>query len=160
LTQLDPLGKTAKVFLPSSADKEGTFYASQNYCEMSSALNAAHPESFVDLGRRSIAGFDTEGTRQVLEPRQIDASGNEIPEKIDEQWCAADLQAVVLRVFQSDFGKVVELKNIQRTGPGSGLFEIPRDYTVVEKTASPVPPASASKVAAGEAGAATAKKNP
>ena len=158
LTQLDPLGKTAKVWLPSSWDKEGTFNTSENHCELFSGLKSASPESFVDLGQRTIAGFETKGTRQTLEPRRIDASGNEIPEKMDEQWCAPDLQAVVLRVFRSDFGEVVELKNIQRTEPDSALFEIPRDYTVVEKTASPMPSASLSPVAAGQPSASTSKR--
>jgi hypothetical protein len=160
LTQLDPLGKTAKVWLPSASDKEGTFNTSQNYCELLSGFKDAHAESFVDLGHRTIAGFATEGIRQILEPRRIDASGNEIAEKMDEQWCAPDLQAVVLRVFRSDFVEVVELKNIERGEPDSALFEIPRDYTIVEKTASAMSPSSASPMAATGTGCHDSKKNP
>jgi hypothetical protein len=160
LTQLDPLGKTAKVWLPSANDKEGAFDYSQNYCEMFSEFKNASQESFKDLGRRTIEGFETEGIRQILKERRTDARGNDMPEKMDEHWCALDLQAVVLRVFQGDFRNVVELKNIQRTEPDPALFEIPRDYTVVEKTAMSVPPTGASETAGGKPGVPTPKKNP
>lgn len=53
----------------------------------------------------------------------------------------------------------MELKNIERGEPDSALFEIPRDYMVVEKTASAMLPSStASPVPAMEPGATTPRR--
>jgi hypothetical protein len=50
-----------------------------------------------------------------------------VPERINEQWCAPDLQAVILQVYRDAIREVLELKNIQRVEPDPALFEIPRD---------------------------------
>lgn len=60
-----------------------------------------------------------------------------MPERMNEQWCAPDLQAVILQVSQEAIREVLELKNIQRVEPDPVLFEIPRDYTIVEKISQP-----------------------
>lgn len=133
LTQLDPLSKTAKVQLQGGATKTNTRNQSQNYC---TALFVF--EDLEDLGHRTIEGFDAEGRRRKYE-RSMGASGREIPEKTNDQWCAADLQAVVLQVVQDVGREVTELKNIQRVEPAPSLFEIPPDYTILEKTPLPSP---------------------
>jgi len=138
LTQLDPLSKTAKV--QRQQLKDGTTNASnrsRNYCEAIFVF-----DDLEELGHRAIEGFDAAGKRRKYE-RSVDASGREIPEKTSDQWCAADLQAVVLQVVQDVAREVTELKNIERVEPALSLFEIPPDYTILEKTPpSPKTPAT------------------
>jgi hypothetical protein len=137
LTQLDPLSKTAKVQRQQLKDgTTNTSNRSRNYCEAIFVF-----DDLEELGHRTIEGFDAEGKRRKYE-RSVDASGREIPEKTSDQWCAADLQAVVLQVVQDVAREVTELKNIQRVEPAPSLFEIPPDYTILEKTPpSPKTPA-------------------
>jgi hypothetical protein len=134
LTQLDPLSKTAKV--QRQQEKDGTTNTrnqSRNYCEIIFVF-----DDLEELGHRTIEGFDAEGKRRKYE-RSMNANGREIPEKTNDQWCAADLQAVVLQVVQDVGREVTELKNIQRVEPAPSLFEIPPDYTILEKTPLPSP---------------------
>ena len=133
LTELDPLGKTAKVRRWSQDGSTNTSNRPQNYCA----------ELFVfsdleDLGHRTIEGFDAEGRRRVEErDRGMGDSGREMPEKSNDQWCAPELQAVVLQVSQDVGREVIEFKNIRRGDPDPSLFEIPQDYTILEKTSWP-----------------------
>jgi hypothetical protein len=64
-----------------------------------------------------------------------------MPERMNEQWCAPDLQGVILQVSQDANREVLELKNIQRVDPAPALFEIALDYTIGEKTVTSVRPA-------------------
>jgi hypothetical protein len=90
-----------------------------------------------DTGKE-VEGFDAEGRRRVEErDRGTDDSGREIPEKANDQWCAPELQAVVLQVSQDVGREVTEFKNIRRVDPDPSLFEIPQDYTILEKTTWP-----------------------
>ena len=89
------------------------------------------------LGHRTIEGLDSEGVHRTDEPAHTDASGTVMPERMNEQWCAPHLQAVILQVSQDVIREVLELKNIQRVDPDPALFEIPRDYTIVEKISQP-----------------------
>jgi hypothetical protein len=135
LTQLDPLSKTAKVQLQGGATKTNTRNQSQNYC---TALFVF--EDLEDLGHRTIEGFDAEGRRRIEErERGVDAGGREIPEKIHDQWCAPELQAVILQISQDVAREVTEFKNIRTVEPDPSLFKIPQDYTILEKTTSPSP---------------------
>ena len=159
VTQLDPLGKTARV-VPHSRDK--THDASnqpKNYCESLLQFKNSHPD-YAGLGHRTIEGLDSEGIHRTDEPAHTDASGTVMPERMNEQWCAPDLQAVILQVSQDEIREVLELKNIQRVDPDPALFEIPRDYTIVEKTVTSLPPSGASETAGGTPSVPTPKKNP
>ncbi|MGB7847828.1 MAG: hypothetical protein WBL63_19605 [Candidatus Acidiferrum sp.] len=105
---------------------------------VSVGLVAGNPFQAERVTTMTIEGFDAEGKRRKYE-RSMNASGREIPKKTNDQWCAADLQALVLQVVQDVGREVTELKNIQRVEPASSLFEIPPDYTILEKTPLPSP---------------------
>jgi len=135
VTQLDPLGKTARV-LPHSQKDIDTPKQPRNYCESLLQFRDAHPD-YQGLGHRTIEGLDSEGIHRTDEPAHTDASGTAMPERMNEQWCAPDLQAVILQVSQDVIREVLELKGIQRVDPDPALFEIPRDYTIVEKISQP-----------------------
>lgn len=133
LTELDPLGKTARVRRWSQDGTTNTWNRSQNYCAALFVFN-----DLEDLGHRTIEGFDAEGRRRIEDrARSVDARGSEIPEGVNDQWCAPELQAVVLQVSQDAGREVTELKNIRRVDPDASLFEIPQDYTILEKTTWP-----------------------
>ncbi len=136
VTQLDPLGKTARVFPHSRVDTQEASKQLQNYCGSLLEFKNSHPD-YEGLGHRTIEGLDTEGIHRTDEPRHTDANGTVVPERMNEQWCAPDLQAVILQVSQDAIREVLELKNIQRVAPDPALFEIPRDYTIVEKISQP-----------------------
>jgi hypothetical protein len=136
VTQLDPLGKTARV-LPHSRDTtQDASNQPRNYCESLLQFKNSHPDD-EGLGHRTIEGLDAEGIHRTDEPRHTDAGGTVMPERMNEQWCAPELQAVILQVSQDVIREVLELKNIQRVEPDPALFEIPRDYTIVEKISQP-----------------------
>ena len=138
ITQLDPLGKTAKVWRWSQDGKTNTGTPPQNYCAALFVFT-----DLEDLGHRAIEGLDAEGKRRVDERKRVDGDGREIPDKSDDQWCASELQAIVLQVSQDDATEVVELKNIRKVEPDPSLFQIPQDYTILEKTTWPSPKSSA-----------------
>ena len=135
LTELDPLGKTARVRRWSQDGTTNTWNQSQNYCAALFVFS-----DLEDLGHRTIEGFDTEGRRRMKErERSVDARESETPEGAHDQWCAPELQAVVLQVSQDAGREVTELKNIRRVDPDPSLFEIPQDYSILEKTTWPYP---------------------
>jgi hypothetical protein len=135
VTQLDPLGKTARVLPHSRDNTQDASKQPRNYCELLLEFKD-HPDN-EGLGHRTIEGLEAEGIHRTDEPRHTDASGTVMPERMNEQWCAPDLQAVILQVSQNEIREVLELKNIQRVDPDPALFEIPRDYTIVEKISRP-----------------------
>jgi hypothetical protein len=86
------------------------------------------------LGKRTIEGVEAEGTRTTI---QIPAGriGNDRPiEIVSERWYSPELQVVVLSSHKDPFAgeNVYRLTNINRAEPAAALFEVPRDYTVVE----------------------------
>jgi hypothetical protein len=137
VTQLDPLGKTARVVPHSRDDAQDAAKQPRNYCESLLQFKNSHPD-YEGLGHRTIEGLDAEGIHRTDEPRHTDASGTVMPERMNEQWCAPDLQAVILQVSQDVIREVLELKNIERVEPDPALFEVPRDYTIVEKISQPL----------------------
>ena len=136
VTQLDPLGKTARLFPHARDTTQDASNQPRNYCESLLQFKNSHPD-YAGLGHRTIEGLDAEGIHRTDEPRHTDASGTVMPERMNEQWCAPDLQAVILQVSQDEIREVLELKNIQRVDPDPALFEVPRDYTIVEKISQP-----------------------
>ena len=142
VTQLDPLGKTARLIPHSRDNTQDASNQPRNYCESLLQFKNSRPD-YEGLGHRTIEGLDAEGIHRTDEPTHSDASGTVMPERMNEQWCAPDLQAVILQVSQDAIREVLELKNIQRVDPDPALFEIPSDYTIVEKISQPLskPPA-------------------
>ena len=87
------------------------------------------------LGWKLIEGVQAEGTRTTI---TIPAGqvGNDRPiEIVDEQWRSADLQAMVLSKHRDPrFGETVySLMNINRAEPSPVLFQVPPEYTVLDK---------------------------
>jgi len=139
ITQLDPLGKTAKVWRWSHDGKTNPGTHPQNYCAALFVFT-----DLEDLGHRAIEGLDAQGKRRVDErEKRVDGDGRDLPPKSDDQWCAPELQAIVLQISQDVEIEVMELKNIRRVEPDSSLFQIPQDYTILEKTTWPSPKSSA-----------------
>lgn len=87
------------------------------------------------LGTKTIEGVEAEGTRSTL---TIPAGqiGNDQPiEIVSERWYSPELQVVVLSKHTDPrMGEhVYRLTNISRSEPAKSLFDIPADYTVMER---------------------------
>ncbi len=86
------------------------------------------------LGRRSIEGVDTEGSRTtvVIPAGQI---GNEQPISIvSERWYSPELKLLIMS-RQSDprYGDTIyRLTNLVRAEPGPELFQVPGDFRTIE----------------------------
>ena len=85
-----------------------------------------------DLGKQTINGLVTEGTRRTR-TIPVGQIGNEKAITIvSETWYSSDLQLVVMSK-RSDprFGQTTySLSNIQRKEPDASLFAVPADYTI------------------------------
>ena len=85
-----------------------------------------------DLGTKTMQGVLVEGSRTI---RTIEAGqvGNQLPiEIVSERWFSPDLQTVVMtRYYDPRFGETTfELRNLSRSEPEPGFFEVPSDYTI------------------------------
>jgi hypothetical protein len=91
------------------------------------------------LGQQIIEGVRCEG-RRTTSTLLAGAVGNDLPITIvNEQWYSPELQVFVL-TKQSDprSGETIyRLTNINRSEPDHALFEVPADYSVIEKSAAP-----------------------
>ena len=91
------------------------------------------------LGQQMIEGVLCEG-RRTTSTIIAGAAGNDLPITIvNEQWYSLELQVFVL-TKQSDprSGETIyRLANINRSEPDRALFEVPADYSIIEKSAPP-----------------------
>jgi hypothetical protein len=88
------------------------------------------------LGKKNIEGIDCEGKRTTL-TIPAGAIGNTLPMKIiSEEWYSPELQALVLTIRRDlRFGETIyRLTNIKRFEPDKSLFEVPANYTVIDKS--------------------------
>jgi hypothetical protein len=86
------------------------------------------------LGRQTIEGVQTEGTRTTV-TIAAGQMGNEQPMQIvTETWYSADLQMTVFsrRSDPRSGETVTRYTNISRTEPAHALFEVPADYKVTD----------------------------
>ena len=87
------------------------------------------------LGTREIAGVRVEGTRETM-TIPAGAFGNVRPiEIVTERWYSAELK-IVMESRRTDprNGEVLyRLVNVVRAEPAADLFQVPSDYTVVER---------------------------
>jgi hypothetical protein len=88
------------------------------------------------LGKKLIEGINCEGKRTAL---TIPAGeiGNTLPIKIvSEQWYSPELQVLVLTIHRDPRrGETIyRLTNIKRFEPDRSLFEVPANYTVIDKS--------------------------
>ncbi|HWC75811.1 MAG TPA: hypothetical protein VG778_00020, partial [Blastocatellia bacterium] len=87
------------------------------------------------LGKQMMEGVEAEGTRTTI---TIPAGqiGNEQPiNMVNERWYSPELQVVVMsRRSDPRAGETIyRLTGISRAEPSRSLFEVPADYTVVDK---------------------------
>jgi len=140
-TTLMPQSKTARVtHLP--APKERTPEEEAKMAEMRTkreALQKEHPEireraGFEALGSRNIAGVAADGTRFThAVPAGTEGNDREFKWTL-ERWVSPDLQIPVMTVNDDPrIGKMtVEVTELQRGEPDTGLFQVPADYKVTE----------------------------
>jgi hypothetical protein len=88
------------------------------------------------LGKQVIEGVEVEGTRSTL---TIPAGeiGNTLPiEVVDENWYSPELQTMIMSKLRDPrLGETTyRLTNINRNESDRSLFEVPADYTIVERT--------------------------
>ena len=93
------------------------------------------------LGSQRIEGVEAKGTRTVT---TIPAGeiGNTLPiEVTEERWYSSELQALVMtkRHDPRSGDTTYRLTNINRRDPERSLFQVPADYTIVDRSA-PKPP--------------------
>jgi hypothetical protein len=92
-----------------------------------------------DLGHQLISGYDAVGIRIQFAPLSV-SEGVSPSSSYEELWCSDDLGAVVQqsRASESSMGKGFKqqstMVNIERREPDASLFQIPSDYTVLERT--------------------------
>jgi hypothetical protein len=91
------------------------------------------------LGKQTVEGIEAEGQRATI---TIPAGeiGNELPILIvSESWYSPDLQVTVMsRHSDPRMGETIyKLANINRAEPAHSLFEVPSDYTVVQRDMEP-----------------------
>lgn len=139
--QLDTISKTATIreFLsPPVPPNPPTGEVQQSFCNryFSSRRHFQEIES-QDLGNRLIEGFNAHGVRTILMTQASQKGVMKSMESYTEEWCSDELGAVVLKVFgtgvASGHRRETGFTNIVRNEPDSSLFEIPPDYTVVER---------------------------
>jgi hypothetical protein len=78
---------------------------------------------------------DAQGLRIWLVPQAAAGAQTSPPSSFNDQWCSDELGVVVLQVFVSGGTHKNEtlLQNIERREPDPALFEIPPDYTILER---------------------------
>lgn len=145
LTTLDTANKTATVQAPRSSLQRILKPAQGNaepFCTRLFAMERRFPRRTVeDLGRQTISGYDAVGIRVHYVPL-LATSGESTPSSYNEIWCSDALGAVVQQTHESksqtgsEFRSESTMKNIERREPEPSLFQIPADYTILERDTS------------------------
>jgi len=86
------------------------------------------------LGKQTIEGVETEGTRTTVTIPAGQIGNERALEIVSERWYSAALQEVVLSKYRDPrFGEhIYRLKSINRSEPAHSMFEAPADYTISE----------------------------
>jgi len=135
---LDNANKTATVYARKGATR-WTFKPDQgqgeSFCTRLFATRERSPRNQVeDLGHQQISGYDTVGIRIHVAP--LGATGASFSQEL---WCSDDLGAVLQQSSSSEsragkgFKNESTIQNIERREPEPSLFQIPYDYTVLER---------------------------
>jgi len=145
LTTLDTANKTATVQPP-----RGNFQRNirpeqgkaEAFCARLFVMERRFPRFSVDdLGRQTISGYDTVGIRIHYAPLGATA-GESGPFSYNELWCSDVLGVVVQQTNESksqrgsEFKRESTMQNIERREPELSLFQIPSDYTILQRDAS------------------------
>lgn len=94
-----------------------------------------------DLGHQTISGYDAAGIRIRYIPLSV-APSDVPPSNYSELWCSDALGAVVQQTSESklrsgrEFKSESSMQNIERREPEPSLFQIPADYTILERDTS------------------------
>jgi hypothetical protein len=94
------------------------------------------------LGTQRIEGVEAEGKR-VTTTIPAGEIGNTLPIEItDESWFSPELQALVMTKHHDPRSgdTIYRLTNITRREPDHSLFEVPPDYTIVDRSGPKTPP--------------------
>lgn len=139
-TVLDTADKTATIFprrIPLQTMKPQPSQE-QSFCTQMFAKYRSFPRVTIeDLGQQTIAGYKAIGIRIHYAPPL--ATGIESPSSYNELWCSDALGAIVQQTNESKSQRGSERKtestmqNIERREPEISLFQIPYDYTVLER---------------------------
>lgn len=145
MTTLDTANKTATVQPPRSSlqriirpeqGKAGPF------CARLIAMERRFLRfSVEDLGHQTISAYDTVGIRIHYAPLGATA-GESAPSSYNELWCSDVLGVVVQQTNESksqrgsEFKRESTMQNIEHREPEISLFQIPSDYTILQRDAS------------------------
>ena len=93
-----------------------------------------------DIGHQLISGFDAVGLRVWYVPLALAGAEPKQPTSSSDLWCSDDLSAVVQQTFVTaapagTHKNETTMQNIERREPDPQLFQIPPDYTIVERAA-------------------------
>jgi len=149
-TVLDTASKTATVTAPRRnlpqmlKPKPGQ---GESFCTRVFAQRERRPNSQTqDLGHQLISGYDAIGIRMQLTPL-IAAGAESMGSSYTELWCSDELGAMLQQGNGSEsksgrgFKDQSTMQNIERTEPDAALFQIPSDYTILERTPDSTRPA-------------------
>lgn len=138
LTTLDTADKTATILprhstaVPFIKPAQGQ---AQSFCATLFDMQRRFPRVTVeDLGHNTISGYDAIGIRIHYAPLLALGASS-----YNELWCSDALGAVLQQASESKSQKGTEFKNestmgnIERREPEISLFQIPNDYTVIER---------------------------
>lgn len=140
---LDTANKTATVYgrhggtrwITTPAQEQGAPFCTR-FCGL---LDRSRRHKVEDLGHQLISGYDALGIRIHVVPLVAKADGF-TNSSYEELWCSDDLGAVLQQstASESSTGKGLKqqstMLNIERREPDASLFQIPPDYTVLERT--------------------------
>jgi hypothetical protein len=122
-------------------DEAGTKQVEPKSTDSLTKVSADGRRRTESLGSQRIEGVEAQGTRTVT---TIPAGeiGNTLPIEItEERWYSPELQALVMtkRHDPRSGDTTYRLTNIRRHDPERSLFQVPADYTIVDRSA-PKPP--------------------
>jgi hypothetical protein len=115
------------------------FEARQSFCSrLFASRKAMRNARTEDLGHQLISGLDTVGLRVWRVPLTLPGTEAKQPNSYTDMWCSDDLGAVIQQTFVTTapagtHKNETTLQNIERREPDPQLFQIPPDYTIVER---------------------------
>lgn len=140
LAVLDTADKTATIFPRQTPLRTMNPQPSQeqSFCTHMFAKYRDFPRVTIeDLGQQTIAGYEAIGIRIYYPPPL--ATGTASPSSYNELWCSDALGAIVQQTSESKSQKGTEtrtestMQNIERREPEISFFQIPYDYTILER---------------------------
>lgn len=114
----------------------------QSFCSTMFAMRSHNPRVTIeDLGHSTISGYDVIGIRIHFPPLSV-AGTEPSASSYNELWCSDALGAILQQTNESKsqsgrgFKNESTMQNIERREPEISLFQIPSDYTVLQRDSS------------------------